>query len=147
MKKKKKQKYICTQRERVLVIKMSSYVLHFPYHTMSTSQPACSGNPPIFLGTSLGLLCLLWVQFRLISDLTLDCICFQNPQLSPHSPQSQANYGALICCICRCRSKFLSFSLAPDVQFWFLPHLCRLLSGVCSHPNKRGQAWWLIRAH
>ena len=124
MKKKKKQKYICTQRERVLARKMYSYYLHFPYYTMSTSQPTCSGNPPIFLGPSLGLLCLLWVQFRLRSDLTLDCICFQNPQLSPHSPQSQANYGGLICCICRCRSKFLSFSLAPDAQLCFLPHLC-----------------------
>ena len=124
MKKKKKQKYICTQRERVLARKMSSYFLHFPYYTMSTSQPTCSGNPPIFLGRSLGLLCLLWVQFRLRSDLTLDCICFQHPQLSHHSPQSQANYGGLICCICRCRSKFLSFSLAPDAQLCFLPHLC-----------------------
>ena len=44
--------------------RMSSLLLHWPLHAVSTSQSAYSGSPPIILGRSLDMLRTLWGLFR-----------------------------------------------------------------------------------
>ena len=67
-------------------------------HTVSTSQSAYSGSPPIFLGRSLDLLWMLSGQLRLWSGLTPAYSCFQSPQLPPKFHRLRPNCWDLIHC-------------------------------------------------
>ena len=76
------------ERERLVVWRKSSWVLHRPIHTVSTSQSTYPGSPPVFLGRSLDLLWALWGQLWLSPGLTPACACSQSPQLPPESTVS-----------------------------------------------------------
>ena len=71
----------------------SSVTLFAP--TVSSSQSAYLGSPPVFLGWSLDLLWTLWGQLKFWPGLILACTCIQSPQLPPKFTAS--NVGTLVC--------------------------------------------------
>lgn len=72
----------------------SSVTLFAP--TVSSSQSAYLGSPPVFLGRSLDLLLTLWGQLKFGPGLILACTCIQIPQLPPKFTAS--NVGTLLVC-------------------------------------------------
>ena len=81
--------FIYTERES----SSKKNVLHGPHHTASSRQSANLESPPVFLGSSLDLLWVLWSQLRLRSGLTAACSCFQSLQLVPKSTGSNSSWG------------------------------------------------------
>ena len=125
-------------------------ILHCPHHTLSMSQPAYSGSPLVCLGRFLGLLWVLWGQFRLISGLTPDFTCFQCPQLFPKSTAPGQLRGKFSVPLAAGATYSILWSHSPWCeQLWFfvLPLLVGLPPTSAPYPDKKGWKWQLMRAY
>lgn len=100
-----------TQRDRMVLRRMSSCVPHCSHPTVSTRPSAYSGSPPIFQKTRTSWGCGSSQSLRY--GLTPDCTCFQSPQF-PQTPRSQSNFRDLLHCTCYWGVTFYSASLVTE---------------------------------
>ena len=98
---------------------MSSGVLHCPHHTVSTRPSAYSESTPIFLGRFWT--CCGYCGVISDSDLAfLQLALASKVHNRPQDPQTQANYGDLICGMCCCRRAFPSSLVTQPLELSFV---------------------------